>query len=101
MNTEEHHVVVFDPFQHDSLNGLTETNYLMARDKIIHSCNIVTNQMGLLELTELGSEKIYIVNNKSKLVEISNETLDISKELRPTHNLFRLWCSGGLGEQFR
>ncbi len=101
MRATEQHVIIFDPFQHDTLSGLTETNYMLARDKIIHGCSLLTNQMGLLELATLGEEKIYIVNNDSKLVEVSNETLDISRELRPAHNLFKLWRSGALGDQFR
>lgn len=94
-------VVILDPFEYDSISHLTETNYLIARGKLKAGCNLVTNQMAILELLEYGKEQIYITTDKGDVVEISNETLDISKEIRPVHNLFRMWRSGGLGEQFR
>lgn len=94
-------VVILDPFEYDSISHLTETNYLIARGKLKAGCNLVTNQMAILDLLELGKERIYITTDNGDVVEISNETLDISKELRPAHNLYKIWRSGGLGEQFR
>lgn len=96
----EEQVVIFDPFEHDSLTGILETNYLNARNKFTHGCDLVTTQMGLLDIVTLGEERIYIVNNQSKVIEISNDTLDIDRELRPAHNLYKMWRAGALGKQF-
>lgn len=96
-------VIIFNPNHIEFGPGdVPPTIYTYAEtwDLIQSKTNFITLQMGLLDTCWDYGYDVYIINNSRVPVLISNETLDIPKELRHEHNLFKLWRSGGLGEQF-
>ena len=96
-------VIIFDPFEYDDLSGFHNNNYLMTQLQIVAGNNIVTTQMGLLDIPWDYDYNIYIVNNQSQLISVDlqdQSPLNISRQIRREHNLFKLWRSGGLGDQF-
>lgn len=96
-------VIIFDPFEYDDLSGFHNNNYLMAQLQIVAGNNVVTTQMGLLDIPWDYNYSIYIVNNQSQVISVDlqdQSPLNISRQIRREHNLFKLWRSGGLGDQF-
>ena len=95
-------MLFFDPYHYEVLDGfVVHDSYLNTINKMEMGCNLFTRQMGALDLPWQLDYDVYIMNHHGQPILISNETLDIPKELRPAHNLFKLWRSGGLGDQFR
>ena len=96
-------VIIFDPFEYDDLSGFHNNNYLMTQLQIVAGNNVVTTQMGLLDIPWDYDYNIYIVNNQSQVISVDlqdQSPLNISRQIRREHNLFKLWRSGGLGDQF-
>lgn len=94
--------VIFDPYHYSALDEFVVLDsYMSAVSKLNMGSNLYTRQMGALDLPWQLDYDVYIMNHQGSPILISNETLDIPKELRPAHNLFKLWRSGALGEQFR
>ncbi len=95
--------IVFDPFEFDDITGAHNTDYLFTQLQIAAGMNTVTTQMGLLDIPWDYHYDIYIINNKAQVIPISlenQEPLNLARPLRREHNLFKMWRSGGLGEQF-
>lgn len=93
--------IIFDP-NHvvtDKIFG-SNISYVKAWELIQAKVSFITPQMGLLDVCWDYDYDVYIINNENVAVLISNETLDINKHLRPSHNLFKLWRAHGLGEAF-
>lgn len=93
-------VIIFDPFNYWPLEGISVNGYLEARSMIECGVSFYTVQMGLLDIVRDYNYRVYIVNNIGEPILISNETLKIDRVLRPAHNLFKMWRSGALGDQF-
>ena len=102
LTTNDKSNVIFDPYHYEVLDEFTVLDsYLSAVSKLEMGSNLYTRQMGALDLPWQLDYDVYIMNHHGQPILISNETLDIPKELRPAHNLFKLWRSGALGDQFR
>ncbi len=96
-------LVIFDPFGYDDLSGLHTHEYLFAHAAMLASTNLITTQMALLDIAWEHDYDVYIVNNDSKIVMIgleNQEHLNLSRQLRREHNLYKMWRSGALGDQF-
>jgi hypothetical protein len=96
-------MVIFDPFGYDDLSGMHTHEYLFAHAAMMASTNLITTQMALLDIAWDHDYDVYIVNNDSKIVMITlenQEHLNISRQLRREHNLYKMWRAGGLGDQF-
>lgn len=93
-------VIIFDPFNYWPLEGISVNGYLEAVGMFNCGVSFYTVQMGLLSLVNNSGYNVYIVNDVGVPILISNETLNLDRELKPTHNLFTLWRSGALGDQF-
>jgi hypothetical protein len=102
LTTNDKSNVIFDPYQYEVLDEfVVHDSYLNTVNKMKMGCNMFTRQMGALDLPWDYGYDVYILNHHGVPILISNETLDINRELRPAHNLFKLWRSGALGDQFR
>lgn len=54
-----------------------------------------TTQMSFLKNAWWDGYEVYILNSKSKFVKICNESNLTAKELRHSHNIFKIWEAGG------
>ncbi len=96
-------LIIFDPFGYDDLSGLHTHEYMIAHAAMLASTNVITTQMGLLDIAWDHGYDVYIVNNESKIIFIdidNQESLNISRQLRREHNLYKMWRAGALGDQF-
>lgn len=103
MRQTDRRSIVFDPFEYDDISGVHNTHYLLTQLQIVAGNNVVTTQMGLLDIPWDYHYDIYIINNEAQVIPIdlnNQEPLKMLKQLRREHNLFKLWRSGGLGDQF-
>lgn len=44
--------------------------------------------------------EVYIVDNKGYPFKVCNESGLTNKQLRPEHNIFKIFAAGGFGSQF-
>lgn len=84
---------VFNP----NWNG--EENYLVNYNDTIQAYHdrkpFYTNQMCIMEFCWFNGYDVYIVNNNGDEVLIANDGTLTPKDLRPAHNIFKIWRSGG------
>lgn len=88
-------VVIFDPFSRSVLQGTSETIFSSAEFQLNNGVNLITNQMGLLDVAVKNEYEIFIINDMDIPYLINTHP-----RYHPVHSLLGLWRTGELGKQF-